>query len=103
MNLGSDRRQNIQMELDFSSTPAGEAREAGEGETASLPVVREPGSPASLFSKSADVTTRIAVYGPVRTVVWQGSVGDRRPYADRCVRWAGPSACRSRHHFRPLA
>jgi hypothetical protein len=22
------------------------------------------------------------VYGPVRTVVWQGSVGDRRPYAD---------------------
>jgi hypothetical protein len=26
--------------------------------------------------------TRTAVYGPVRTVVWQGSVGDRRPYAD---------------------
>jgi len=24
------------------------------------------------------------VYGPVRTVVWQGSVGDRRPYAE-CV------------------
>jgi transcriptional regulator of acetoin/glycerol metabolism len=23
------------------------------------------------------------VYGPVRTVVWQGSAGDRRPYADR--------------------
>ena len=22
------------------------------------------------------------MYGPVRTVVWQGSVGDRRPYAD---------------------
>jgi hypothetical protein len=22
------------------------------------------------------------VYGPVRTVVWQGSVGNRRPYAD---------------------
>jgi hypothetical protein len=22
------------------------------------------------------------VYGSVRTVVWQGSVGDRRPYAD---------------------
>jgi hypothetical protein len=21
------------------------------------------------------------VYGPVRTVVWQGSAGDRRPYA----------------------
>ena len=23
------------------------------------------------------------MYGPVRTVVWQGSAGDRRPYADR--------------------
>jgi hypothetical protein len=25
---------------------------------------------------------RETVYGPVRTVVWQGSEGDRRPYAD---------------------
>jgi hypothetical protein len=25
--------------------------------------------------------TRTAVYGPVRTVVWQGSAGDRCPYA----------------------
>jgi len=23
------------------------------------------------------------VYGPVRTVVWQGSAGDRGPYADQ--------------------
>src|SRR4051794_8419653 len=36
--------------------------------------------PRSLTSDS--VTSRTAVYGPVRTVVWQGSVGDRRPYAD---------------------
>ena len=36
--------------------------------------------PHSLTSES--VTSRTAVYGPVRTVVWQGSVGDRRPYAD---------------------
>ena len=27
--------------------------------------------------------TRTAVYGPVRTVVWQESAGDRRPYADQ--------------------
>ena len=27
--------------------------------------------------------SRTAVYGPVRTVVWQGSVGNRRPYADQ--------------------
>ena len=25
------------------------------------------------------------MYGPVRTVVWQGSAGDRRPYADQSV------------------
>ena len=31
----------------------------------------------------ASVTNRTAVYGSVRTVVWQGSVGDRRPYADQ--------------------
>jgi RNA-directed DNA polymerase len=47
MNLRSDMRQNIQTELDFSSTPAGEAREAGREETESSPVVREPESPAS--------------------------------------------------------
>jgi hypothetical protein len=27
------------------------------------------------------------VYGPVRTVVWQGSAGDRRPYADQTAFW----------------
>jgi hypothetical protein len=31
---------------------------------------------------SASVTDRTAVYGPVRTVVWQGSAGNRCPYAD---------------------
>jgi hypothetical protein len=25
------------------------------------------------------------VYGPVRTVVWQGSAGDCRPYADQTL------------------
>src|SRR5438132_1431977 len=30
-------------------------------------------------------TSRIAVYGPVRTVVWEGSAGDRRPYPDQCL------------------
>jgi len=48
MNLRSDMRQNIQTELDFSSTPAGEAREAGREETESPPVVRDPESPASM-------------------------------------------------------
>ncbi len=34
------------------------------------------------WSRSVSVTDRIAVYGPVRTVMWQGSAGDRRPYAE---------------------
>jgi len=34
------------------------------------------------FVMSESVTSRTAVYGPLRTVVWQGSVGDRRPYAE---------------------
>jgi hypothetical protein len=33
-------------------------------------------------SETTSVTSRTAVYGPVRTVVWQGSAGDCRPYAD---------------------
>jgi hypothetical protein len=36
----------------------------------------------SLFEECC-VTNRTAVYGPVRTVVWQGSVGERRTYADQ--------------------
>jgi hypothetical protein len=35
------------------------------------------------WSVSDGVTSRTAVYGPVRTVVWQGSAGDCRPYADQ--------------------
>src|SRR6266481_5451625 len=36
------------------------------------------------WPRKASVTTRTAVYGPVRTVVWQGSAGNRCPYADQC-------------------
>src|SRR5438876_5594556 len=47
MNLRSDQRQNVQGELDFSSSPASEAREVGREETESLSAVHEPESPAS--------------------------------------------------------
>jgi RNA-directed DNA polymerase len=47
MNLGSDKRQNVQGELDFSSPPAGEAREARREETESPSAVHGPESPAS--------------------------------------------------------
>src|SRR6267378_8190217 len=46
MSLGSDMQQNIQTELNFSSTPTGEAREAGREETELLPATNEPESPA---------------------------------------------------------
>jgi hypothetical protein len=34
-------------------------------------------------SRTTSPTSRTAVYGPVRTVVWQGSAGDCCPYADQ--------------------
>jgi hypothetical protein len=39
--------------------------------------------PESPARSTASVASRTAVYGPVRTVVWQGSAGDCRPYADQ--------------------
>src|SRR5450755_2189975 len=47
MDLRSDKRQNIQGELDFSSSPAGEACEAKREETESLSAMHDPESPAS--------------------------------------------------------
>jgi hypothetical protein len=40
-------QRNIQTELNLSSTPAGEAREAGREEIESLPTANDPESPAS--------------------------------------------------------
>jgi RNA-directed DNA polymerase len=47
MNLRSDKRQNVQGQLDFSSPPAGKAREAKREETESPPAEHAPESPAS--------------------------------------------------------
>ena len=47
MSLRSEKQQNIQTGLNFSATPAGEAREAGREEPESLPTVNDPESPAS--------------------------------------------------------
>src|SRR4051794_41682083 len=47
-------------------------------------------------SRTTSLTSRTAVYGPVRTVVRQGSAGDCRPYADLVRfsdRWA--SCCKT--------
>jgi RNA-directed DNA polymerase len=47
MNLKDDKQQNIQMELDFSLEPTGEAREAGGEETESPGVTNGTENPAS--------------------------------------------------------
>jgi RNA-directed DNA polymerase len=56
MNLESDKRLNIQLRLDFSSAPTGEARQAGREDIESLSVVHEPQRPANtsrIFDRSA--------------------------------------------------
>jgi hypothetical protein len=45
------------------------------------------------------INSRTAVYGPVRTVVWQGSVGDRRPYADLTAKGLAISETQSQNSF----
>ena len=46
MNLESDKRLNIQLRLDFSSMPTGEARQARREDIESLSAVNEPERPA---------------------------------------------------------
>jgi RNA-directed DNA polymerase len=58
MSLESDRQQNIQRELDFSSRSAGEAREAGRKETESLAATHGPQSPASTNRLMEEVCER---------------------------------------------
>ena len=47
MNLESDKRLNIQLSLDFSSAPTGEARQAGREDIELLAVGNEPERPAN--------------------------------------------------------
>src|SRR6266567_700314 len=76
MNLESDRQQNIQMELDFSTTSAGEAREAGREETESLAATHGPQSPASTNRLMEEVCERENLKVAMRRVrANQGSPG----------------------------
>ena len=76
MNLRNDRQQNIQIELNFSSTPAGEAREAGREETESFPAVHEPESPASTNRLMEEVCERENLRKALRRVkANKGSAG----------------------------
>ena len=76
MDLRNDKRQNIQGELDFSSAPAGEAREAGREETESLPAVHGPESPASTNRLMEEVCERENLKEALRRVkANKGSAG----------------------------
>ena len=58
MDLRSDKQQNIQLELDFSSTPAGEAREARREETESRLTAHDTESPADTSRLMEEVCER---------------------------------------------
>ena len=69
-------RQNFQTELDFSSTPAGEAREAGREETESLSTANDPESPASTNRLMEEVCERENLKEALRRVkANKGSAG----------------------------
>src|ERR1700721_666406 len=58
MNLESDKRLNIQLRLDFSSAPTGEARQAGREDIESLSVTHEPERPADTHRIMEEVSER---------------------------------------------
>ena len=83
MNLGSDMQQNIQTELNFSSTPAGEAREAGREETELLPATNDPESPARTNRLMEEVCERENLKEALRRVkANKGSAGIDRMTVD---------------------
>jgi len=65
MNLESDKRLNIQLRLDFSSTPTGEARQAGREDIESLSVVNEPERPANTSRIMDEVSGRANLKGSI--------------------------------------
>src|SRR5246500_2455781 len=68
MDLRSDKRQNIQKKLDFSSERKGEARQAGREETESRQAVHEPESPASTIRLMEEVCERENLLEALRRV-----------------------------------
>src|ERR1700721_1082588 len=72
MNLEGDNRLNLQLRLDFSSAPTGEARQAGREDIESPSAVSEPERPAwhsnragSLHPASGDAGSAEAVESDV--------------------------------------
>src|SRR5213080_372038 len=68
MNLESDKRLNIQLRLDFSSVPTGEARQAGREDIESPSVMSEPERPANTSRTMEDVCERADLKKALRQV-----------------------------------
>src|SRR6266436_1439328 len=68
MNLESDKRLNIQLRLDFSSTPTGEARQAGREDIESLSVASEPERPANTSRIMEEICERANLKEALRQV-----------------------------------
>src|SRR5271168_3287397 len=76
MSLRNDMQQNIQIELNFSSLPAGETCEAGREEPESFPTVNAPESPASTNRLMEEVCERENLKEALRRVkANKGSAG----------------------------
>src|SRR6516165_260290 len=76
MNLKDDKQRNIQMELDFSSAPTGEAREPGREETESSGATNGPENPASTNRLMEEVCERENLKEALRQVkANKGSAG----------------------------
>ena len=84
MNLGSDKRLNLQLRLDFSSAPTGEARQAGREDIESLSVVSEPERPANTNRIMEEVCERANLKEALRQVRGnKGSAGVDRMTVDQ--------------------
>jgi hypothetical protein len=79
----SRKRQKIQLELAFARRAEGEAQ-SDPRKGSNCPWRRaKPNAPSSSKLQSNLMSNRIAVYGPVRTVVWEGGSREASPYPDR--------------------
>src|SRR5271156_1872310 len=84
MNLESDKRLNIQLRLDFSSAPTGEARQAGREDIESHSVVNEPERPANTNRIMEEVCERTNLKEALRQVrANKGSAGIDRMTVDQ--------------------
>jgi RNA-directed DNA polymerase len=84
MNLESDKRLNIQLRLDFSSAPTGEARQALREDIESLSVVHEPERPANTNRIMEEICERAHLKEALRQVRSnKGSAGVDRMTVDQ--------------------